>query len=239
MSEIRTLIVDDEPLARRGVRQLIEAHGDLRVVGEARDGHEAVRLVEMLRPDLLFLDVQMPESDGFGVLARTAAGAVGAVVFLTAYEQFAVRAFEVEATDYLVKPLSQARFDEALERVRRRLSERDTAPVVRVDAREGELLLRAEQIDWIEADDYYAAVHAGGRRFLVRESLNALEGRLPNSLFMRVHRGALVNLARVLGFETVPGRGGVLRLRTGAEVPVSRRRRSKVQSWLRETHRLP
>lgn len=242
MSEIRALVVDDEPLARRGVRQLLEPHGDVRVVGEARDGREAVRLIETLRPDLLFLDVQMPEQDGFAVLERVAADSVRAVVFLTAYEEFAVRAFEVEAVDYLVKPLQRRRFDAALDRVRRRLlgsaeeeneaeSTSATAGVV-VGTRLGEQLLRPEEIDWIEAADYYAAVHAGGRRFLVRESLNALEERLPDGLFMRVHRSALVNLARVRRLSK--GRGaGTLLLRTGAEVPVSRRSRARVVEWLR------
>jgi two-component system LytT family response regulator len=234
MSEIRALIVDDEPLARRGVRQLLKPHGDVRVVGEARDGRNAVRMIEMLRPDLLFLDVQMPERDGFGVLARTAAVAVQAVVFLTAYEEHAVRAFDVEAVDYLVKPLSRSRFNQAMDRVRRRLTQGNVAPSIGVSTGSGELLLRAEEIDWIEADDYYAAIHARGRRFLVRESLVALERRLPEGLFMRVHRCGLVNLACVRSFEAKPGGRGVLRLHTGESVPVSRRRRTRVKAWLRD-----
>jgi len=238
MSEMRALIADDEPLARRGVRQLLEKHGDVRVVGEARNGREAVQMIETLRPDLLFLDVQMPENDGFGVLARTAAGTVGAVVFLTAYEEFAVRAFEVEAVDYLVKPVTRARFDATLARLRRHLADRQDAPQpepsVRVETHTGVVLLRAHEIDWIEAADYYAAVHARGRSYLVRESLVAIGARMPDRLFLRVHRSALVNLARVVGFEATPGGGGTLRLGSGEEVPVSRRTRSRVTAWLRD-----
>lgn len=239
MSEIRVLIVDDEPLARRGVRQLLDTHGDVRVVGEARDGRDAGRMIDTLHPDLVFLDVEMPERDGFGVLERAAAGAVGAVVFITAYQRHAVQAFEVEAVDYLVKPLSRSRFDEAMDRVRRRLARSDVTPSVRVDTPRGDLLLRAEEIDWIEADDYYAAVHARGSRFLVRESLTGFEERLPARLFMRVHRGAIVNLVRVRRFEAKPGGRGTLVLQTGERVPVSRRRRSRVASWLRDAGSLP
>ena len=235
MTEIRALVVDDEPLARRGVVQLLAGHGDVRLVGEARNGGEAVRLMETLRPDLVFLDVEMPGTDGFGVLARTAGRP--AVVFLTAYEEFAVRAFDAEAVDYLVKPPTRERFDRALERVREWLRSRGReahgeAGDVVVEDGGAERRLRAEEIDCVEAADYYAAVHAGGRRFLVRESLDALEARLPDRLFCRAHRSALVNLARVESWAR-DGGGGVLRLRSGAEVRVSRRRWTEVVERLR------
>lgn len=232
--ELRVLIVDDEPLARRGVQQLLERHADVRVVGEAREAQEALRLIGDLRPDVLFLDVQMPGLDGFELLARQGESSVRAVVFLTAYEEFAVRAFEIEAVDYLVKPVSRKRFDAALARVRRRLKEPGgTHPGIVVDTRQGRQVLRLEEIDWIESADYCVAVHTGSRRYVIRESLGSLERRLPGSRFLRVHRSALVNLARVRRFAARPGGGGRLTLDSGASVPVSRRSRAELMAWFR------
>jgi len=237
MNEIRVLIADDEPLARRGVAQLLEPHGDMRIVGQAGDGGEAVRLIEALRPDLLFLDVEMPENDGFGVLARSRRERRPAVVFLTAYEEYAVEAFDAQAVDYLVKPPTRQRFERALSRVREYLrlhpAEEQGAPAehVVVDHRGGAQLLRPEEIDWVEAADYYAAVHAHGQRFLLRESLDSLEARLPAPPFLRVHRSALVNMTRMRRLARGDG-GGTLVLASGAEVPVSRRRRAAVREWL-------
>ncbi len=244
MSEIRALIADDEPLARRGVRQLLAPFGGILVVGEARDGREAVELLRALRPDLLFLDVQMPELDGFGVLERSLVHEVPAVVFLTAYEQFALEAFDVNAVDYLLKPVSRDRFARCMERVRERLEQwrlrggdggasAERFPTVVVSVRGGEQVLRPEEIDWIEADDYYAAVHVGQRRYLLRESLSSLEARLPEASFLRVHRSALVNLTRVRSYVEDAGAGGHLVLRDGVHVPVSRRRRTEVGRRLR------
>ena len=240
MTEIRALIADDEPLARRGVIQLLEAHGDVRVVGEARDGSEAVRLIRALQPDLLFLDVQMPDNDGFNVLARTAPADLPFVIFLTAYEEFAARAFDVEAVDYVVKPPSRQRFDRALGRARQRLQQLRTettsveVPVtVKVDTPNGTTLIRPEEIDWIEAADYCAVVHARGARFVVRESLDALEKRMPPSLFLRTHRSAIVNVARLRGFVAGPQSDSVV-LYSGTEVPVSRRRKRAVLDRIRQ-----
>lgn len=241
---VRALICDDEPLARRGVAQLLAQHGDVRVVGEASNGREAVGLIETLQPDLLFLDVQMPELDGFGVLERIARVQIPAVVFLTAYEDFAVRAFDAEATDYLVKPVTRTRFDAALRRARERISFRrgqaadpSASPVAGtlvVQTRHGEHVLHTDEIDWIEASDYYAAVHAGGRRFLVRVSLSTFEAQLPDTLFMRVHRSAIVNLARIRSIQENAERGVSLLLRSGAEIPISRRNRPRIERWLEE-----
>jgi len=240
MTEIRALIADDEPLARRGVIQLLEAHGDVRVVGEARDGSEAVRLIRALQPDLLFLDVQMPDNDGFNVLARTAPADLPLVIFLTAYEEFAARAFDVDAVDYVVKPSSRQRFDRALGRARQRLQQLRTettsveVPVtVKVDTPNGATLIRPEEIDWIEAADYCAVVHARGARFVVRESLDALEKRMPPSLFLRTHRSALVNVARLRGFIAGLQSDSVV-LYSGTEVPVSRRRKRAVLDRIRQ-----
>lgn len=258
MSAIRTVIVDDEPLARRGIRQLLSAHRDIEVVGEARNGREAVRMLEALAPDLVFLDVQMPELDGFAVLRRLQAGKLPAVVFVTAHDAFAVRAFETHALDYLVKPVHESRFHQALERVRERIRSAEAVGLSRrlsalladdsaleallaqsvavprplaIGAAGGGLIFDPSEIDWIEADDYYAAVYAGGKRYLVRESLDSLERRLDPAGFVRVHRRAIVNLAQVRGLKSGT-EGGVL-MRDGTVVPLSRRKREQVSDAIR------
>lgn len=191
MPEIRVVIVDDEPPARRGVQQLLEPFGDVRVVGEAGDGAEAIAVIRATEPDLVFLDIQMPGLDGFGVLRRLLQQPHRAIVFLTAHDRYAVRAFEVDAVDYLMKPVSRARFAACLERVRSWLERRQTPSTeddrspgsggILARTPRGERLVRPDEIDWIEAADYYAAVHAGAERLLVRESLASLEERLPRS----------------------------------------------------------
>ncbi|HEY2376323.1 MAG TPA: response regulator [Gemmatimonadaceae bacterium] len=253
---VHALIADDEPLARRGIRQLLAPHHDVDVVGEARNGRETVHLARTLRPDLLFLDVQMPELDAFGVLRALTPSPLPAVIFVTAYDHFAVRAFESHALDYLVKPIEEARFVEALQRTRDRmrslaavelshrlaalLSPRERASLTRglcptrlvVPTSAGELVLEAEEIDWIEADDYYAAIHARGRRHLMRQSLAVLERRLDPEQFVRAHRGAIVNIERVRELRGDAGET-VLLLRDGTRVPVSRRRREHVTRRIR------
>ena len=253
---IRVVIADDEPLARRGIRQLLATHPDMTVVGEARNGREALRLLGATRPDLLFLDVQMPELDGFGVLRERGAERMPAVVFVTAHDEFAVRAFEAHAIDYLVKPLEEARFADAMDRVRERLRSAAAVELSRrlsallstheresltnqaaprrllVPTSNGQLLLDLGEIDWIEADDYYSAIHARGRRHLMRQSLSLLEQRLDATRFVRAHRGAIVNLDRVRELRADAG-DTVLVLRDGTRVPVSRRRREQVARRLR------
>lgn len=243
MAEIRAVIVDDEPPARRGVHQLLEPYGDIRVVGEANDGSQAVTVIRATEPDLVFLDIHMPGLDGLGVLRRLLRKPNRAIVFLTAHDRYAVQAFEVEAVDYLMKPVSRARFAACLERVRAWLERRregvdepggeEIAGVLAGTPR-GERLLRPDEIDWIEAADYYAAIHAGGERLLVRESLTSLQARLPDHQFFRVHRSALVNLARVQRFEPASGGGGRLLLHNGTPVPVSRRQRADLRRRLSE-----
>jgi two-component system LytT family response regulator len=195
------VIVDDEPLARRGIRQLLAAHADVEIAGEARNGRDAVRILKTLRPDVVFLDIQMPEFDGFTVLRELEPGHVPLIIFVTAFDTFAVRAFDSHAVDYLVKPVREARFVDALERVRERLRSRQievrtprSEPPRRlvIGTSGADLVVDLAEIEWIEADDYYAAVHARGRRHLVRESLVSLEGRLDSSRFVRVHRSAIV-----------------------------------------------
>lgn len=253
MSKIRAVIADDEPLARRGIRQLLAPHSDVAVVAEARNGREAVRMLRELEPDLLFLDVQMPELDGFDVLSEIGAEAMPAVIFVTAYDTFAVKAFEAHALDYLVKPLEARRFAEALEHMRERLRSTKAVDLSRkllalLEAREkervrqriliptpgGELVLEPDEIDWIEADDYYAAIHASGRRHLIRESLASLEQRLDSSRFVRAHRSAIVNIDRVRELRREANETFLV-LRNGMRVPVSRRQREQVAGLLRNS----
>ncbi|HEV8582911.1 MAG TPA: LytTR family DNA-binding domain-containing protein [Thermoanaerobaculia bacterium] len=254
--QIRAVIADDEPLARRGIRQLLATHPDVAVVAEARNGRETVQALRALQPDLLFLDVQMPGLDGFAVLREHGAERMPVVIFVTAHDEFAVRAFEAHALDYLVKPVAETRFAEALERARGRLRSAEAVELarrlaallaahdgeraaprirqrVRVPTSAGELVLETEEIDWIEADDYYAAIHARGRRHLLREPLASLEQRLDGARFVRVHRSAIVNIDRVRELRSEPAGETVLVLRDGSRVPVSRRRREQVAGLLR------
>jgi two-component system LytT family response regulator len=259
-ARIRVVIVDDEPIARRGIRHLLAAHDDFEISGEARNGKEAVRLIGLLSPDLVFLDVQMPEIDGFAVLRRVPPERLPAVIFVTAYDTFAVRAFEAHALDYLVKPINEARFRDALTRARDRLRSNealqlsrrlsvllsngnDLGPVQqpRVDpprrlvigAMGSDLIVDVAQISWIEADDYYAAVHAAGRRHLVRESLASLETRLDPFQFVRTHRAAIVNLSHVREIKSDASGESSLVLSDGTLLPLSRRRRRKVEAAMR------
>src|SRR6266851_886563 len=250
MSKIRAIIADDEPLARRVIRQMLVGHADISVIAEARNGHETVGALRELKPDLVFLDIQMPGLDGFEVLRTIGAKHMPVVIFVTAHDEFAVRAFDAHALDYLVKPVRQARFAEALERMRKRqrsegalelsrklsslLETRDKERLkqrIVVPTLTGQQIIDAEEIDWIEADNYYAAIHARDRRHLVRESLASLALRLDATHFVRVHRSAIVNIDRV---KEVRNNGGeiVLLLEHGIFVPVSRRRRSAMRRLL-------
>ena len=236
MPDIRALIVDDEPLARRGIRQLLAREPDMVVVGECRDGRAALAALERQAPDLVFLDVQMPELDAFEVIQARGLDRMPIVVFVTAYDKFAVQAFEAQALDYLVKPLVAARFTATMARVRERLRERRRAVLV-VATATGSLVIDATEIDWIEANDYYSRIHTGGARHLIRESLASLWRRLDASHFVRVHRGALVRLDRIREVRLTPEEGTVVVLRDGATIPVSRRRRAALQARLRATAR--
>lgn len=237
MAEIRALLVDDEPLARRGIRQLLTPYPDVVVVGECRDGREALRSLKRLHPDLVFLDVAMPGLGGMDVIRHFGASNMPVTVFVTAHDEFAVQAFEAQALDYLVKPLGEARFratmSRVMERMRLRLPARIAVPTTR-----GELLLDAGEIDWIEAQDDHAAIHAGTRRYRVRQSLAAFESRLDPARFARVHRSAIVRLDQVRELKADGhGRNASLTLRDGTELPVSRRRLAQLRARMRPTRR--
>ncbi len=263
MPEIRALIVDDEPLARRGVRQLLAPYPDIVVAGECRDGREALRALARLKPDLVFLDIQMPGLDGLQVIRMHGVERMPHLIFVTAHDEFAVRAFEAQALDYLVKPLGAARFGAAIARVRERmrlteagtLAERLRALVGSETARlpagarqtsriamtteSGQLLIEPDEIDWIEAEDYYVGIHVSGSRHRIRESLSELEKRLDSAQFIRVHRSAIVHLTQVreLRLDGPPGGETVVVLRDGTRLPVSRRRLAQVKAMLRPSAR--
>lgn len=261
MKTIRAMIVDDEPLARHGIKQLLVPHKDVEVTAEARNGKEALRVLRSgPSVDLLFLDVQMPELDGFAVLRQLDAEKLPAVIFVTAFDTFAVRAFEAHALDYLVKPVHEARFENALQRVRdgllskqaletsRKLShllktnalsapeplaQTDLAQRLVVVSNGGHLIIDVSEVEWIEAEDYYAAIHIGRTRHLIRESLTSLEARLDPSQFVRIHRSALVNLAHVREIKSPMLGMTSLILRDGTQLPLSRRRRAQAAAAVR------
>lgn len=227
-AEWTVLIADDEPVARRGVRQLLEPFTAFSVCGEARNGAEVLAALDTCTPDLLFLDVQMPDIDGFEVVRRRTPERMPTVVFLTAYDQFALRAFESQALDYLVKPVSEARFAATMKRVTKQLRSAAAAvpeAAIVVTTGTGAVVLRARDIDWIESADNYARLWTGGRSYLLRESMRDLERRIGATGFVRAHRRALVRIAAVTELAGTKDGGLVACLESGAAIPVSRRLR--------------
>lgn len=255
MSEVyRTIIVDDEPIARAGLRTLLAADPEIELVAECGSGRQAVERIQADRPDIAFLDVQMPDMDGFDVLNALRGEAWPVIVFVTAYDQYAIRAFDVHAIDYLLKPFDDARFAEALvhakatasdrrgggmvERLSRLLdaAEKRTGRTARFLVRTGGrvLFLRAEDVDWIEAADYYVKLHVAGKVHMLRESMAALEARLDPTMFFRVHRSAIVNLERVQELQPFSKREHVLVLRDGTRLRLTRSRREGLEAVLAE-----
>jgi len=226
-AEWRALIADDEPAARRGVRQLLAAFPQFAVAGECRNGAEVLAALAQSSPDVVFLDIQMPGVDGFEVIRRQTPEQMPEVVFLTAYDQFAIRAFEAEALDYLVKPVSEARFAVTIKRLMKRLGSAghaQRAESIVVTTARGAAVLNLSEIDWIEAAGNYVQLWIGQRGYFLRESLNFWEERVREHGFIRAHRRALVRLDGVR--ELTRNREGVLVavLSCGAQIPISRRR---------------
>src|SRR5579859_374349 len=246
--KIRTLIVDDEPLGRERVRTLLARDEDIEVVGESGDGKKAIAAIEKLKPDLVFLDVQMPEVDGFGVLEAISGEQAPAIVFVTAFDKYAVQAFEVHALDYLLKSFDPERFEATLKRAKEAIRRsREGAPNERLAGliedleakkkRPARLVIRAagritflrvDEIDWIEAADNYVRVHVGKEAHLVRETLQALETRLDPGKFLRIHRSHLVNLERIRELQPVFHGDYLVRLIDGTELTLSRNYREKL-----------
>jgi len=247
MSELRVLVADDEAPARRVLSRLLRAHGEVRVVAECGDGLSTVEEIRAQRPQLVFLDIKLPELDGFEVIERIGVDEMPPVVFVTAFDAFATRAFDVHALDYLVKPFSDARFESTLARSRRRLEEMDAPRLAAelralLDGRPRALsgprperflvklgnrtsVIAAAEIDWIEAQDYYVTLHVGGACHLHRQAIRSLEESLDPLSFVRIDRSAIVNLARVRELRRRRDGRWTLLLLDGTELPVSRRRR--------------
>lgn len=243
---LKVLIVDDEPLARENVRALLATDPQVEVVGECT-GLDAVAMIARLRPDIMFLDIQMPDLDGFALLELVGQKAVPAVVFVTAFDQHALRAFEVHALDYLLKPFTDARFEAALARAKAQaLSHCQGGLDARISAllqarqtprnrflipgRDKSIVVEADQIDWIGAADYYVSLHCGGVSHLLRERMDEMERQLDPDRFVRVHRGTIVNLARVREVHPLFRGGCELKLTDGAMLKLSRDRRAEFEA---------
>ena len=244
---LRVVIVDDEPPARARLRRLLKAHDAIEITAECGDGAAAVQAIESAQPDLVFLDVQMPELDGFEVLRALDMPRLPAVIFVTAFDHYALRAFDVHALDYVVKPVEAARFDRALSHARQRITERrsaedgltnlirelaqDRARLTRIPVRsEGRVkVIDLAEVDWVSAADNYVTLHVGGREYLVRDTISALERRLNASDFVRVHRSTIVRVDRIA--ELLPEHHGDyrIRLKNGTEVALSRTYRVRLE----------
>ncbi len=247
--KIRALIVDDEDLARQVLREFISAHSEIEIVAECANGFEAVKFATELEPDLLFLDIQMPKLDGFEVLELIGANRV--VVFVTAYDTFAIRAFEVHAVDYLLKPISADRFDAALKRAKERLSGKlPPAPVPandlaaaarppaqyldRIPVRNGTsvFIIPVGKLDYAEAQDDYVALVSEGKKHLKQQTISSLEGALDPSRFLRIHRSYIVNLERVVKIEPYGKDSHIAVLAGGSRLPVSRSGHARLRAFL-------
>lgn len=249
---IRTLIVDDESLARERIRDMLAADLQIEVVGDCANGQDAIAAIKLLSPDLVFLDVEMPGIDGFGVLEAISSERLPTIIFVTAYDQYAVRAFEVFALDYLLKPFDQERFDKALKRAKAQLSieqndalnQRILNALEAIKTRPVHLerlvikmnghvfFIKAEEIDWLEAEGNYVRLHAGKESYLLRDTISALESQLDPKRFIRVHRSAIVNIDRIT--ELQPWFHGEYRiiLREGVQLTLSRTYREKLHDLL-------
>jgi two-component system LytT family response regulator len=230
-AEWRVLVADDEPAARRGVRQLLAAYPAFQIVGECKDGAEVLEALDRLGPDLLFLDIQMPEVGGFEVIRRRTPARMPVVVFLTAYDQFALQAFEAQALDYLLKPVGEARFAAMMERVTRLLA--PASPTLVVTTSRGELLVRVAEIEWIESADNYVKLWLGAEHHLVREPLAVLEEKLARHGFLRAHRRALIRMDGVKALAHRRDGGLDAVLSGGTKVPIARRRRAEITAAVR------
>jgi len=250
---MRTLIVDDEPLARERLRTLLRDEPDIELIGECADGKEAVSAIQGKNPELLFLDVQMPEMDGFAVLEAVGPERVPAVVFVTAYDRYALRAFDVHALDYLLKPFDRERFQKALERARAQVGERgklgDRLLALLKDIKEEPkhpqrfviksagrvFFLRADEINWIEAAGNYVQLHVGSATHLMRETMGGLETRLDPEKFVRIHRSAIVQVDRIKEMQPAFHGDYIVILEDGTRLNLSRSYREKLQALLGQT----
>ena len=235
---LRVALVDDEPLGRERIRSLLSAEAGVALVGEYRAGEEAVAGLTTTKTQVLFLDVQMPGLDGFGVVRRLgetlAPDDMPVIVFVTAHDEYAIKAFDVSATDYLLKPFDRERFHNALARARTRVRERgktESRFVVRLGSKT--FFVRAADVDWIGGEGNYARLHAAGKRHLVRETLKSVEARLDPREFVRVHRSAIVNVDRIATLQPHSHGQYVVTMKDGARLISSRTHSVKVRSLFR------
>ena len=239
---IRTLIVDDEPLARRLVQEYLLAHDDVEVIAECDNGFDAVKRITELQPDLVFLDIQMPRLTGLEVLELTQRH--HGVIFTTAFDQYALRAFDLRAVDYLLKPFSQSRFDEALEKARASLGQESAALKELAQQPAGKLerllirdrnqvhVLPLDKVECVEAQDDYIRILSQGKSYLKTQSLTDLEGRLDPALFVRVHRSWIISLAHLKNIERLAKDSFVAVMNSGQHVPISRTGHERIKSLL-------
>lgn len=252
---VRVLVVDDEPLARAGITARLAAYSDMLVVGECGTGEEALVSIPRMSPDLIFIDIEMPGISGLDLLRRLPREQVRCIVFLTAHEEYALDAFNVEALDYILKPIDEARFAVCIERARRALSlhrqeanlerlygllatpnkQENGGAIRRFPVRRGTefTFVQVEDVDWIEGLGDYAGLHVGNRTHLIREPLNSLEARLDQTQFVRIHRSTIVHADRIVRVEPSTNRDAVLMLRDGKTLRVSRTYRSRLEQVLR------
>ncbi len=235
-AKLTTLVVDDEPLARSNLTVLLRLDPEIEVVGECGSGAEALLEIRRHKPDLVFLDVQMPQCDGFDVVEQLGKDLPAAVVFVTAYDQYALKAFEAGALDYLLKPFDNARFDRALVRAKERiaLSRESPRKVDRLVIKgAGQVtFVKISDIDWIEAADYYACLHVRTKSHLLRRRMAELERELDPAVFCRIHRSSIVNINRIRGLEANAEGEYEVVLDTGTRLRLSRRYRKQLQSRL-------
>lgn len=258
--KITTLIVDDEPLARRNIRLLLKDDREIEIVGEAGTGREALAQIKKHSPDLVFLDIQMPELDGFGVLDNIEAERLPAIVFVTAFDQYALKAFEFHALDYLLKPFDDARFFKALRQAKLQVGQRELKDlserlVALLSGREGHhseparqptylsrlliksagrvFFLKTDEIDYVCAEDYYVKLHVGRKGHLLRETMNEMEAKLDPSKFLRIHRSTIVNIERIRELQQHFNGEYIVVLHDGTEHKLSRSRREQLQTLLK------
>ena len=259
-AKIKTLIIDDEPLARRNLRLLLEKDPQIEILEECRNGREAVKAINALSPDLIFLDIQMPEMDGFDVLARVGPEHIQAIIFVTAFDQYALKAFDVHALDYLLKPFDDERFAHALNRAKSQIEAREIDRLSKrllalLEERESErkrprqetnyltrvmikvsgrvTLLKVDEIDFIEADGNYAKLHVGRKAHLLREKMHDLEERLDPAKFVRIHRSVIVNLDRIKEMHPHFNGDYIVVLEDGRKLRLSRTRRENLEARLK------
>lgn len=248
MERIRTLIVDDEPLARRGLRVALGKDREIEIVDEAADGPEAVEKIRSIKPDLVFLDIQMPELNGFEVLDSLGADEIPMVVFVTAYDQYALNAFQVHALDYLLKPYEDERLLEAVDRAKAHLRQKNgSSPMKRVQemldstraerSRVGRIMVRSggritfvrvDDVDWIEAQGDYICLHTQGKKHLIREKISDMETQLSPENFLRIHRSTMVNVTRIREMQPMFHGEYAVVLQDGTRLTMSRSFRDRV-----------